>query len=243
MEILKIVNVNKSFGKVKALNNINLTIENNEVVSIIGPSGSGKSTLLRLICGLEKVDSGSIIINNNYLVKDGKYLNNSKTILKDLGMIFQDYSLFDNLTVKENLELALLYVLKLNKQEASEVAKEILSKFGLLDKLSSYPSELSGGQKQRVAIARSLVKKPKILLFDEPTSALDLEAIANLINIIRDLKNDNITPIIVTHDWEFAKRVSTRIVFLEKGNLIFSTQINDLSTIKNERFSNFIKQK
>ncbi len=243
MEILKIENLSKSYGAVKALQDINLNVEEKEIVSIIGPSGSGKSTLLRLISNLEKVDLGSVTINNEDLVKEGKYSKDSKKVIKNLGMIFQDYSLFDNLTIKDNIELAPLYVLNKTKEEAKEISTKLLEQVGLVDKLLSYPSQLSGGQKQRIAIARSLAMKPKILLIDEPTSALDIESINDLVKIIKDLQKENITTIIVTHDIDFAKKVSTRLVFIEDSSLLFDVKIEDITTITDTRLINFINKK
>ncbi len=240
MEILKIENLSKKFKNTVALSNINFSINNGEVTSIIGPSGSGKSTLLRLICNLEKTDSGSIIINKEYLLKDGKYNKDIRNIIRNLGMIFQDYSLFDNLTIKENIELAPKLVLNKTKDQTGQLSMDLLIKFNLLDKLNSYPSELSGGQKQRVAIARSIAMNPKILLLDEPTSALDIEAINNLVDIIEDFKKNNMTIIIVSHDIEFAKKVSNKLIFMDNSEILFET--NNINEITNQRFINFINK-
>ena len=240
MEILKIENLSKKFKNTVALSNINFSINNGEVTSIIGPSGSGKSTLLRLICNLEKTDSGSIIINKEYLLKDGKYNKDIRNIIRNIGMIFQEYSLFDNLTIKENIELAPKLVLNKTKDQTGQLSMDLLIKFNLLDKLNSYPSELSGGQKQRVAIARSIAMNPKILLLDEPTSALDIEAINNLVDIIEDFKKNNMTIIIVSHDIEFAKKVSNKLIFMDNSEILFET--NNINEITNQRFINFINK-
>ena len=182
MKVLEVKMINKSFNKNKILNNFSLEVETGEIVSIIGPSGIGKSTLLRCICGLEKVDDGQIIVNENRF--------NSKKIKSAnlaVGMVFQDYNLFPQYSILDNITLPLIKVLKINKKEAIESAKKLLLQMDLLDKINSYPYQLSGGEKQRLAIARTLAINPKIICFDEPTSALDPKLVKEIFKIIKEL--------------------------------------------------------
>lgn len=221
--ILQLTNVSKRYKKVTAVEDVYFSLFEGEVVSIIGPSGSGKSTLLRLIGQLETVDEGEIIIfgtsmhSSNTLVK--------KEIMQKVGFIFQDFGLFDHLKVKDNLALSPRVVFKKSRNEIENQTKMLLNQVGLLDKLEAYPSELSGGQKQRVAIARALANHPKLIMFDEPTSALDAASIEQLIEIIEELKATGVTILIVTHDLIFAKKVSTRLQFMEKSRMIYSDRM------------------
>lgn len=193
---IKVNNLNKRFGDSVVFKNLNLEIEKGEIVSIIGPSGRGKSTFLRCVVGLEDYDSGEIICNR-----------------KKMGMVFQNFNLFQNKTVLENIVEPLILVDKLDKKIAHERAVSLLQKVGLEDKKDSYPKYLSGGQQQRVAIARALAKEPEVLLFDEPTSALDPFMTNEVLKVIEDLKNtSDITMVIVSHEMDFVKKVSTRIV-------------------------------
>ncbi|MGL4654046.1 amino acid ABC transporter ATP-binding protein [Cetobacterium sp.] len=193
---IKVNNLNKQFGDSVVFKNLNLDIQKGEIVSIIGPSGRGKSTFLRCVIGLEDYDSGEIICNR-----------------KKMGMVFQNFNLFQNKTVLENIVEPLILVDKLDKKIAHERALSLLQKVGLEDKKDSYPKYLSGGQQQRVAIARALAKEPEVLLFDEPTSALDPFMTNEVLKVIEDLKNtSDITMVIVSHEMDFVKKVSTRIV-------------------------------
>jgi len=211
MNILEIKEISKSFNKIKILDNFSLNAEEGEIVSIIGPSGVGKSTLLRCINGLEKTDSGEIIINNS------KIKNKiSKQSNLDVGLVFQDYNLFPQYSVIENITLTLTKVLKIKKQEAIEKAKELLLQMDLLDKIDSYPYELSGGEKQRLAIARTLATNPKIICFDEPTSALDPKLVKQVFKIIKKLANKGKAILIVTHDIKFANDISNRVIEIKK---------------------------
>lgn len=211
MKILEIKEISKSFNKIKILDKFSLNVEEGEIVSIIGPSGIGKSTLLRCINGLEKIDSGEIIINNS------KIKNKiSKQINLDVGLVFQDYNLFPQYSVIENVTLTLTKVLKMKKQEAIEKAKELLIQMDLLDKINSYPYELSGGEKQRLAIARTLATNPKIICFDEPTSALDPKLVKQVFKIIKELANKGKAILIVTHDIKFANDISNRGIEIKK---------------------------
>ena len=206
MKVLEIKNINKSFNERKVLSNFSLNIEEGEIVSIIGPSGVGKSTLLRCINGLEKIDSGEILINNKSLKRKKDKI--SKEANLEVGLVFQDYNLFPQYSVIKNITLPLTAVLKIKKEQA----EELLKKMNLLEKRYSYPYELSGGEKQRVAIARAIATNPKIICFDEPTSALDPKLVIQVSKIIKDLANIGKAIIIVTHDISFAEQISDRII-------------------------------
>lgn len=212
MKVLEIKNINKSFNERKVLSNFSLNMEEAEIVSIIGPSGVGKSTLLRCINGLEKIDSGEILINNKSLKRKKDKI--SKETNLEVGLVFQDYNLFPQYSVIKNITLPLTTVLKIEKEEATKQAEELLKKMNLLEKRYSYPYELSGGERQRVAIARVIATNPKIICFDEPTSALDPKLVMQVSKIIKDLANISKTIIIVTHDISFAEQISDRIIEL-----------------------------
>ena len=216
MKIIEVKNLKKQFGKNVVLDNINLEIKKGEVVSLIGPSGSGKSTILRSIIDLETITSGDILIEGNNL-KDKKI---KKEMLLKTGIVFQTFNLFPHMSVRNNIVKTLELVKKLDKKEANKIAEETLEVVGLIDKIDNFPSELSGGQKQRVAIARALSLRPDILLFDEPTSALDPELVKEVLDIIRKLKNDKITMLIVSHEMNFVKEISDKVVVLEKGEIL-----------------------
>ena len=207
MKVLEIKEINKSFNKKKILENISLQVNEGEIVSIIGESGVGKSTFLRCINGLEKIDSGEVIINNN-LVKN----RISKHINLDIGLVFQEYNLFPQYSVLENVTLTLIKVMKIKKEEANRIAKDLLTNMNLAERVNAYPFELSGGEKQRVAIARTLATNPKIICFDEPTSALDPKLVEQIFKIIKELSNKGKAILIVTHDIKFADKISDRII-------------------------------
>lgn len=210
MKVLEVKNISKTFNENKVLNKFSLSAEEGEIISIIGPSGVGKSTLLRCINGLEKIDSGEILINNKSLKRKKDKI--SKQANLEIGLVFQDYNLFPQYSVIKNITLPLTEVLKIDKKEAIIKAKELLEKMDLLSKQNSYPFELSGGEKQRVAIARAIATNPKIICFDEPTSALDPKLVKQIFKIIKELAKTGKTIIIVTHDIPFAKQISDRIV-------------------------------
>lgn len=212
MEVLEVKKISKSFNKIKILNNFSLEVKKGEIVSIIGPSGIGKSTLLRCICGLEKIDDGEIIINENRIAQ-----KKSKTANLAVGMVFQDYNLFPQYSILDNITLPLIKVLKITKMEAVEIAKNILSQMNLLEKINSYPYQLSGGEKQRLAIARTIAMKPKIICFDEPTSALDPKLVKEIFKIIKVLSQKGTAILIVTHDIKFANDISDKIIEIKKG--------------------------
>ena len=206
MSVLEVKNISKSYKNKKVLDNFSLDVKKGETISIIGPSGVGKSTLLRCINGLETLEKGEIIIDNKVNKK-----KISKQANLEIGLIFQDYNLFPQYTVLQNITLPLTRILRKSKDEAVSQARIILTKLFLQDKENSYPYELSGGEKQRVAIARAIATNPKILCLDEPTSALDPKLVKQIYNIIKDLANQGKAILIVTHDIEFAERISDRI--------------------------------
>lgn len=220
-----IKNLNKYFGKLHILHDINLKVKSGEVVCLIGPSGSGKSTLLRCINKLNDFTDGDVII-------DGISINDKKIDLnkmrEKIGMVFQHFNLFPHLTVLENITLAPVMLKIMSKETAKEKAKELLKKVGLENKINSYPSQLSGGQKQRVAIARSLAMNPEMILFDEPTSALDPEMIGEVLEVMKKLAEDGMTMIIVTHEMRFAKEVSDRIIFMDNGRILEEGTTEDI---------------
>ncbi len=247
--LISIKNLNKSFEDLKVLNDINLDIRKGEILAIIGPSGSGKSTLLRCINLLEIPTSGELYFENlNYFGKeDNKYKvkidEKSLNVLRSgMTMVFQSFNLFNNLNVKDNINLAQIEILKLSLEEATNNTKRLLEKVGLLDKLESKIAALSGGQKQRIAIARALALKPKVILFDEPTSALDPEMVKEVLQVIKGLASENITLIIVTHEMGFAKEIADRIIFMDEGKILEENEPQELfANPKNERLKNFLK--
>ncbi|WP_461833838.1 amino acid ABC transporter ATP-binding protein [Desulfothermus sp.] len=215
--IIKIEHVYKYFGQFLALEDINLDVFKQEKIVIIGPSGSGKSTLLRTINQLEKVTSGKIIVDGVDVTQPGVDLNKIRT---SLGMVFQSFNLFPHKTVLENLTLAPIKLKKLSKEEAEEIALNLLDKVGIKDKANNYPKQLSGGQQQRVAIARALAMNPKIMLFDEPTSALDPEMIGEVLDVMKDLAKEGMTMVVVSHEMGFAREVADRVVFMDSGKIV-----------------------
>ncbi|MCT7869424.1 MAG: amino acid ABC transporter ATP-binding protein [Lactobacillus iners] len=218
--IIEFKHVNKYFGKLHALKDINLTIDEGQVVSIVGPSGSGKSTLIRTMNGLETIDSGQLIVDG-YDVTD-KHTDINK-IRRDVGMVFQHFNLYENHTVLENITLAPKIVLKRSDAENEKIAMDLLRKVGLEDKAQQYPRNLSGGQKQRVAIARSLAMRPKAILFDEPTSALDPEMIQDVLDVMKYVAEQGITMVVITHEMGFAREVANRLIFFENGQVLEDT--------------------
>lgn len=215
--IIEFKHVDKYYGKLHALKDINLKIDEGQVVSIIGPSGSGKSTLIRTMNGLEPINSGQLIVTGYDLADKKTDINK---IRKNVGMVFQHFNLYNNHTVLENVMLAPKIVLKRPDDENRKVAMQYLEKVGMADKVDSYPRQLSGGQKQRVAIARSLAMHPKVILFDEPTSALDPEMIEDVLEVMRYVAEQGITMVVVTHEMGFAREVSNRLIFFDKGHIL-----------------------
>jgi len=209
--------VNKWFGSLHVLKDINLSIKYGEVVVVCGPSGSGKSTLIRCINALEPIQKGEVIVDGMPL-KDPK--TNITKLRAEVGMVFQQFNLYPHKTALENIILAPIRVRKQSKEEAEKTAQDLMVKVGIPEKINSYPAQLSGGQQQRVAIARALAMQPKIMLFDEPTSALDPEMINEVLDVMVNLAREGMTMIVVTHEMGFAKKVSHRIIFMDEGNII-----------------------
>ena len=212
--MIEVVNLHKSFGDLKVLKGVNTKIEKQEVVCVIGASGSGKSTFLRCLNLLEEPDSGEIYIDGVPLMEHKKDINRLR---QKVGMVFQQFNLFPHMTVMENITLAPIKLKGMTKSQAEEKAMELLHKVGLPDKNDQYPNHLSGGQKQRVAIARALAMDPEIMLFDEPTSALDPEMVGEVLNVMKQLANEGMTMVVVTHEMGFAREVGNRIMFMDEG--------------------------
>jgi len=238
--VINVENLSKNFGDLKVLKNISTTINKGEIISIIGPSGSGKSTFLRCINKLEEPTEGHIYIDGMDLMDKNTDINK---IRERVGMVFQHFNLFPNMTVLENLTLSPIMVKKESKEEAEKYASYLLEKEGLSDKASSYPTQLSGGQKQRIAIARALAMKPEVILFDEPTSALDPEMIKEVLDVMRDLAKEGMTMLIVTHEMGFARNVGNRILFMDNGEIIEDcSPRNFFENPTNERIKDFLNK-
>lgn len=246
MNILEINHMKKNFDGLEVLKDISLSVKEGEVVSIIGPSGSGKSTILRCATMLEKMDGGDLI----YMGEGAAFDHNGKSVYaakKDLrrishyyGLVFQNFNLFPHYSVYKNIVDAPISVYKVSKKEADERAEKLLSQLGLSDKRDAYPYQLSGGQQQRVSIARALALQPKILFFDEPTSALDPMLTAEVLKVIKDLAKQKMTMIIVTHEMEFARELSDRIIFMEDGVIQEQGTPEEVFASQNPRVREFI---
>ena len=216
--MIRVENVSKQFNKTRALKNVSLEVNKGDIISLIGPSGSGKSTLLRCIHGLEHVDSGKIYMDDEWMSPDDE--KKFRAQRNRMGFVFQHFNLFPNMSVLQNCKLAQVEVLNKTDEEAEKTALEYLDKVGLLEKKDAYPNNLSGGQKLRVAIARALCMNPDIMLFDEPTSALDPEMIKEVLEVMKDLGKQGMTMVVVTHEMGFARKVGTRVVFLDQGEIV-----------------------
>jgi polar amino acid transport system ATP-binding protein len=215
--IIRIENVTKVFGRLKALDNVSLSVRKGEKVVILGPSGSGKSTLLRTINRLEEVDRGRIIVGGRDMMTKESEINK---IRMEIGMVFQSFNLFHHKTVLQNLTLAPIKLRKTPKAEAESEALRLLKKVNIVEKAGAYPAQLSGGQQQRVAIARALAMNPKIMLFDEPTSALDPEMIGEVLDVMRNLAKEGMTMVVVTHEMGFAREAADRVIFMDHGVIL-----------------------
>jgi polar amino acid transport system ATP-binding protein len=244
--MIQIDNVSKTFrarnggSEVRALHNVSNHILRGEVVVIIGPSGSGKSTLLRTLNGLESFDSGSIVIDGLDISNKGTNMNKLRA---EVGMVFQHFNLFAHKTALENIVLPQTVVAKRSRQEAEEIANDLLQKVGIPDRASNYPSQLSGGQQQRVAIARSLAMKPKIMLFDEATSALDPETVGGVLELMRDLATGGMTMAVVTHEMGFAREAADRVIFMDEGAIVEeNTPDTFFDNPQTKRAQNFLRQ-
>ena len=236
--MLKINQLSKYFHGKQVLHSIDLEIKEGEIVTIIGPSGSGKSTLLRCMNLLEVPEAGEVLFEGTNLLDPKTNLNE---IREHIGMVFQNFNLFPNKTVGENITLALKLLKKMDDQSAKEIAFNLLTRVGLADKIDVYPSKLSGGQKQRVAIARSLALNPKLMLFDEPTSALDPEMVKEVLDVMKELGEGGMTMVIVTQEMGFARQVATRAIFIDQGQVLEDTTPEQLFTApKHERTKEFL---
>ena len=216
-EILHIKNLSKRYGDTNVLKNINISVKKGEVVVIIGPSGCGKSTLLRCLNGLEEIQEGEVLLDNQVVNPNKKNLSKNR---EKIGMVFQSYDLFPHLTILQNVTLAPIKVKKRNRREVEKEAVELLERVGLRSKKDDYPRQLSGGQKQRVAIVRALIMHPEVLLLDEITAALDPEMVREVLDVVLDLAKEGRTMVIVTHEMQFAKAVADRVIFLEGGKIV-----------------------
>ena len=247
--ILRTEHLNKSFGTLEVLKDINLAVKKGEVICIIGPSGAGKSTYLRSLNQLEKITSGKIFIKDELFLhrEHNRTLHRveahaQKAMLLEMGMVFQRFNLFPHKTVLENVMIAPVLVRKKSKEEAKKSAVEIIDKVGLSDKLDAYPSKLSGGQQQRVAIARALAMEPEIMLFDEPTSALDPELVGEVLNVMKSLAKQGMTMLCVTHEMGFAREVADRVVFMADGMILEEGPPSELfEHPTNEKAVSFLK--
>jgi len=236
--IIKMENVNKWFGDLHVLKDINLEVAPGEVLVIIGPSGSGKSTLIRTINRLEPIQEGRIVVNGVELNDD---LRNVEAIRREVGMVFQQFNLFPHMTILDNITLAPTKVRGIPKEEAEKKAMELLERVGIADQAEKYPAQLSGGQQQRAAIVRALAMEPKIMLFDEPTSALDPEMIGEVLDVMRELARSGMTMLVVTHEMGFARDVADRVIFMDEGRIIEEGTPEEIfSNPKEERTQNFL---
>ena len=238
--LIKVENLSKSYGDNEVLLNVNMQIEKGEVIAIIGPSGCGKSTLIRTLNQLEEVTSGTIYVDGEDITKPGVDLND---VRRRVGMVFQHFNLFPHLTIKKNLTLAPVKQKLMTQEEANKKAEELLERVGLADKADAYPDSLSGGQKQRIAIARTLAMNPEVILFDEPTSALDPEMVGEVLALMKELADDGMTMIVVTHEMGFAKEVADRVMFFdEKGILEEGTPAEIFNFPKSQRLQDFLSK-
>jgi arginine/lysine/histidine transport system ATP-binding protein len=238
--VIKVNNLHKKFNHVHVLKGVNAHINKGEVVVVIGPSGSGKSTFLRCLNLLETPTEGEVIFEGTNITDKKVNINHLR---EKMGMVFQQFNLFPNKTVLENITLAPIKVKKKSKEEAEAIAFKLLKKIGLDDKANSYPSQLSGGQKQRIAIARALAMEPDVMLFDEPTSALDPEMVGEVLNVMKELASEGMTMVVVTHEMGFAKEVGDRIFFMDGGNIIEEgTPEEVFNNPKNPRTKDFLSK-
>ena len=243
MSIIEVSHLKKSFGSLNVLKDVSFTVEEGDVIAILGSSGSGKSTLLRCLIDLEKIDDGTITVDGEIFVKNGVYMPNKivKEATMKMGMVFQHFNLFPHMTVIKNLEKPAKIVKKLDSRAVKEQSHALLNKVGLLDKAEIYPDQLSGGQKQRVAIVRALMMNPEIMLFDEPTSSLDPEITKEVLHTMKQLAEEKMTMLIVTHEIGFAKEVASKILFMSNGKILESGTPDEIFNYpKHERTKLFL---
>ena len=238
--MISVKNLSKNFGDLQVLKNVSLDIQKGEKVIIVGPSGSDKSTLLRCLNLLEIPTSGNIIFDNTDITDKKCDINR---IRRRMGMVFQNFNLFPHMTVLENISLAPVMTKRLSKEEADKKAKSLLERVGLSDKANAYPSQLSGGQKQRIAIVRALAMDPDVMLFDEPTSALDPEMVGEVLEVMRELAENNMTMVVVTHEMAFAREAATRVLFMDEGHILEDAPPEEFfQNPKNPRVKEFLSK-
>jgi general L-amino acid transport system ATP-binding protein len=238
--IISLRGVNKWFGQFHVLSDINLEVKHSEKIVICGPSGSGKSTLIRCINRLEEHQQGDIVVDGVALSNDVK---NIEAIRREVGMVFQSFNLFPHLTVLDNLTLAPIWVKKMPKKDAEEVAMSLLNRVRIPEQALKYPGQLSGGQQQRVAIARALAMRPKVMLFDEPTSALDPEMVKEVLDVMVELAGEGMTMLVVTHEMGFARAVADRVIFMDRGEIVEQNEPKEFfANPRNERTKTFLGQ-
>jgi len=240
IEMIKTVDLHKSFGKLHVLQGVNETVKKGEVVTVIGPSGGGKSTFLRCLNLLEVPEKGQIIFDGVDITQKGVNIDQHR---QKMGMVFQNFNVFPHLDVCKNITLTPVLTKKKTQAEAEEMAKELLNRVGLIDKLHEMPNKLSGGQKQRLAIVRALAMEPEVMLFDEPTSALDPEMVGEVLDVIKGLVSTGMTSVIVTHEMRFAREVSDRVLFMAEGNVMESGKPEDMfGNPQTPRFKEFLSK-
>lgn len=238
--LIEVKDLCKSYGENTVLENLSTNIYKGEVIAIVGPSGCGKSTFLRSLNLLERPESGEILFNGVDIMD--KKVNINK-VREKIGMVFQQFNLFPNMTVKENIMLAPVKLKVMGKEQASKKADELLARVGLSDKADAYPGNLSGGQKQRIAIARTMAMNPDVILFDEPTSALDPEMVGEVLEIMKELAADGMTMVVVTHEMGFAKEVASRVIFIDEKNIMEDTNPQEFfENPKNQRLKDFLSK-
>lgn len=243
MAMLQINDLRKSFGKTEVLRGVDLTVNAGDVIAILGPSGSGKTTLLRCVNFLERADGGQLVFDGEEFDLNQASNRDVARIRRKTAFVFQNYNLFRNKTALQNVTEGLIVARKMKKAEAEEIGRKLLAKVGLADRCDHYPAQLSGGQQQRVAIARALATNPEIICFDEPTSALDPELIGEVLSVMRQLAEEGMTMLVVTHEMNFARNVSSRVVFMEDGNIIEqNTAENFFTNPQEERTREFLRK-
>ena len=238
--MIQVVKLNKYFGKLHVLKDVDENIKKGEVVVVIGPSGSGKSTFLRCLNLLEEPTSGDIIFHGKSIIDKSNDINKQR---EKMGMVFQQFNLFPHLTILENITISPIKVKKISKVDAEKIAMDLLKRVGLEDKANTYPNKLSGGQKQRIAIVRALAMSPEVMLFDEPTSALDPEMVGEVLDVMKTLAKEGMTMVVVTHEMGFAKEVGDRVIFMDEGRILEQGTPDELfNNPQNPRTQDFLKK-